>query len=411
MNKNLSPFWTLFILTGLNILNYTDRYVLSAVITPLKNEFDLTDAQIGRLATAFMIGYFISSPFFGYLGDRLPRKWLIASGVFVWSIATVLTGFATGFFVLIVFRVLVGFGEASYGTISPGILSDVFEPKKRNSAITIFYSAIPVGAALGFFIGGIISEQYSWREAFIFAGAPGLFLALVLLPFKEPLRGEADGRTAYKKPGIKDAVKLFRIKQYCLVVAGYSAYTFAMGAFAYWGPAFLHRMHDISNEKAALFFGTGLVLAGLFGTLAGGAIATAWKKRNPAGYSLLLGISMFIAVPVTFIALLTPDTSVSITALVIAMFFLFFITGPVNTMILESVPANLRSNAMALSIFTIHLFGDMWSPEIIGRLSDRWDSLEKAVLVLPFFLLAAAVLWLLTGARKKEINSGTAHCL
>ncbi len=114
---------------------------------------------------------------------------------------------------------------------------------------------------------------------------------------------------------------------------------------------------------------------------------------------------MIVAVPVTFVALLTPNTAVSISALAVAMFFLFFITGPVNTMILESVPVNLRSSAMAMSIFTIHLFGDMWSPEIVGRLSDRWDSLEKAVLILPFFLLAGAGLWLLTGSGKKKINS------
>src|SRR5690349_9432147 len=104
-DRTLSPFWLLFILTGLNLLNYLDRSVLSAVRTPLASEFGLTYGESGRAFTAFMIGYFVTSPFFGYLGDRLSRKWLIAIGIFVWSLGTVLTGLAGGFTALLVYRV------------------------------------------------------------------------------------------------------------------------------------------------------------------------------------------------------------------------------------------------------------------------------------------------------------------
>src|SRR4029079_1110917 len=119
-----------------------------------------------------------------YLGDRLSRKWLIAFGIFVWSLGTILTGFAGGFAALLVYRVLVGLGEASYATISPSLISDAFTATRRNNAITIFYVAIPVGAALGYVAGGEISAIWGWRHAFIWAGLPGLVLALVLLPFK-----------------------------------------------------------------------------------------------------------------------------------------------------------------------------------------------------------------------------------
>ena len=101
-----------------------------------------------------MLGYFLTSPIFGYLGDRYARKWLIAVGIFVWSVGTVLTGFAHTFGVLLAFRVLVGLGEASYASISPSLISDLFGAEKRNTALTIFYVAIPVGAALGNIIGG-----------------------------------------------------------------------------------------------------------------------------------------------------------------------------------------------------------------------------------------------------------------
>src|SRR5580698_5544977 len=238
--KPLPPGWILFVLTGLNLLNYLDRYVLSAVLTPLQKDLGINDGQAGRLVTAFMIGYFFTSPFFGWLGDRCSRKWLIAAGIFVWSLGTVLTGFATTFAVMIAFRVLVGLGEASYATISPSLISDSYGPAKRNNALTIFYVAIPVGAALGTIIGGIVAAKWGWRHAFIWAGAPGLLLALVMLPFAELKRGQAEDKTteAARRPSFRDIVNLLRAADYVLVVLGYTGYTFALGAFGHWGPTF-----------------------------------------------------------------------------------------------------------------------------------------------------------------------------
>ena len=385
----------MFILTGLNLFNYLDRFIIAAVITPLKDELHLSDGQAGRIVTAFMIGYFVTSPFFGYLGDRFPRKWLIAFGIFVWSLGTVLTGVATSVAMLLGFRVLVGLGEASYATMSPGLISDAYGPAKRNNALTIFYVAIPVGAALGNILGGQIAAHYSWRAAFIWAGAPGLLLALVLLPFREIPRGQADGLAGEgaEKPTLQNLLKLTGNKKLMLLIVGYTAYTFAVGAFGNWGPTFLHRFHHVPFEKAATFFGGVLVVAGLAGTLLGGFAATAWQKRNPAGYALVNGLSVLAAVPVALVAFLAPNAGVAMAALALAMLLLFLSTGPINTLILESVPVNLRSSAMALSIFMIHLFGDMWSTEIVGHLSDRWHSLQKAVLILPAALLLAGLFW------------------
>ncbi len=398
MNKKLSPFWTLFILSGLNLFNYIDRYVLSAVLPSLQQTLAINDGQAGRLFTAFMLGYFITSPVFGYLGDRASRKWLIAAGIFVWSLGTVLTGYAATLGIMLLFRALVGLGEASYATISPGWISDTYPPAKRNNALTIFYVAIPVGAALGNILGGVIANAWGWRNAFIVAGAPGLVLALVLLPFAEPRRGEAEGRAESPefahKPKWNEVFTLFGIPAYLLTVSGYVAYTFALGAFAFWGPTFLSRVHQIPEKTAATFFGGVLVVAGLVGTLAGGFAATAWQKRNPAGYALTLGLSVLAAIPVSFMAFISSSTTVSMVCLAAAMFLLFLSTGPVNTLIIETVPVNLRSSAMALSIFLIHLLGDLWSPEVVGRLSDAWGSLQKAVLILPAVLIINAALWL-----------------
>ncbi len=402
MNRKLTPFWTLFILTGLNLFNYFDRYVLSAVLPSLQRDLQLNDGDAGRLATAFMLGYFITSPFFGYFGDRASRKWLIAAGIFVWSLGTLLTGYAGTFAVLVGFRVLVGVGEASYATISPSYISDTFGADKRNNALTIFYVAIPVGAALGGIVGGMIAAEWGWRHAFIWAGAPGLLLALVLLPFQEPVRGAADGAGELAKPKPADVFKLFRLPEYVLVVGGYVAYTFALGAFGHWGPTFLHRVHGVAEEAAATFFGAVLVVAGLVGTFAGGFAATAWRKRNQAAYAWVLALSILAGVPFSLAAFLAGSQFVSMACLAGAMFLLFLSTGPVNTLILETVPVNLRASAMAMSIFLIHLFGDIWSPEIVGRLSDSWHSLQKAVLILPVALLVGAGLWLALALRMRR---------
>ena len=409
MNRKMSPYALLAVLTGLNLFNYFDRFILSSVLEQIKGDFTLTDTQAGWLATSFMLGYFITCPIFGYLGDRMSRKWLIAGGIFVWSLGTLLTGFATDFWHIVVFRILVGVGEASYATMSPGLISDTFAPNKRNNAITIFYVAIPLGAAFGTLFGSWMGSHYGWHHAFIFAGAPGLLLAFVLLPFREPRRGESEGKADSAefntKPGWRDVLKLFKIREFNLVVWGYVAYTFAMGAYQHWGQAFLQRVHQIPQQVAGNFFGGVMVIAGLLGTFIGGFSSTKWQLKNPRGYALTLGLSVLAAVPLTYLVTAAGTQTMVMTAMGTAMFCLFLSTGPVNTVILESVPVNQRASAMALAIFMIHAFGDLWSPLIVGSLSDRWGGLDKGLAILPAALLVGAVLWLAMAFVKKPARA------
>ncbi len=421
MKKDHAPTLSLAFLTGLNLFNYLDRYVLPAVLTPLQKDLHLNQGDAGWANTAFMLGYFVTSPFFGYLGDRFSRKWLIAFGIFIWSLGTTLTAFSTGFAMLLAFRVLVGLGEASYATLSPAWLSDLFPPAKRNNALTIFYVAIPVGSALGFIAGGLVlghagtsallislknlcahftgvigAGQGDWRPAFLLAGAPGLLLALGLLFLREPARGETErgnDHLSHAKPTLRDVISLFRIVDFNLVLVGYTAYTFALAAFGFWAAKFLNQVHGIRYENADHFFGLTLVVTGLVATMAGGFAATAWQRRFQAGYSTLLAGSVLLAVPVATVAFVTSNLMLSQGCLAGAMFLLFLPTGPINTLIVESVPVMLRASAMALSIFVIHLFGDLWSPLIVGKLADTGAGLQKAVLILPAVLVIAAVFW------------------
>ncbi len=403
--KPIRPGLTLAVLTGLNLFNYLDRYVLAAVLEPMKKEFGLSDGEAGRIATMFMLGYFLTSPVFGWLGDRAPRRWLVGAGVFVWSLATVLTGWAGTFAVLLAFRALVGLGEASYGTVSPAWIGELYPAARRNNALTIFYVAIPVGSALGVLLGSQIAAHWSWRHAFYWAGGPGMLLALLVLFLREPPRGgagEGTGVAPPTKPTARDYLALLRRPNYLLVVGGYVAYTFALGAYGNWGPTFLTRVHGLDGEKAGLFFGGTLVVAGLVSTFAGGFAATAWQRRNPAGYAWMLALSALAAVPVTLGAFLTHSLPLAMTLLAIAILLLFLSTGPVNTLILETTPPAMWASATAGSIFAIHLFGDLWSTEIVGHLSDRLGSLQRGVLVLPVALAVCAALWLWLALRMRR---------
>ena len=181
----------LALLTALNLVNYIDRFLVMAVSERFGAEFGLSDKRRAAIVTAFMIGYMLTSPIFGSLGDRRARKGLIAGGVALWSIATVLSGFATGFTTMFLARVAVGVGEASYATLSPTIIDDLAPAESKSRWLAIFYTATPVGAALGYILGGVL-DPLGWRAAFVICGGPGVLLAAVTLLIREPERAPAD---------------------------------------------------------------------------------------------------------------------------------------------------------------------------------------------------------------------------
>jgi predicted MFS family arabinose efflux permease len=404
MKTHPHPYLGLALLTGLNLFNYLDRYVLASVVPPVKADLQLTDGEIGWLTSAFMIGYFATSPVFGYLGDRRPRKGLIVFGVTFWSLGTILSGFAQDYWTLLACRVLVGLGEASYAVLAPTWIADLFTAERRNNALTIFYSATPLGSALGYLLGGFALAHGGWRYGFFWAGAPGLLLALGLFLLAEPAHrkpGEGDLPSGgFSRSGLSGFAKLFRFEDFNLVLAGLTAYTFGIGAFAAWGPAFLNRVHALDMAYADRFFGGTLVVAGLLGTLIGGYAATAWHRKSRAGYAYLLTLSALATVVAATAAFWSVNAQVSMASLGAAMFFAFLPTGPINTLLLESVPVALRARAMAASLFVIHVFGDFWSPVIVGTLADwgyRADNpasgLQNAMLILPAVFSLSILSW------------------
>ncbi len=386
----------LAILSFVNLFNYLDRYVVPALFESLKHSrLALSDADLGSLMSAFLIIYTLSAPVFGTLGDRRSRPRLIAVGVALWSVATALSGFATSFVALLAARASVGVGEAAYGTVGPSLLSDYYPAERRGRVMAVFFAAIPVGSALGYVIGGLVDAHYGWRRAFFVAGAPGIVLAALCLWLRDPPRGAQDGAPA--EPPHRGPRHTYRRllgnRPYALTVAGYAAYTFAVGGLAAWMPAFLERVRGMPRAQATVSFGEIVVVTGFVGTFAGGWLGDRWARRTPAALVWLCALSTLAAAPLVWITLTTPSPRVYLATMVAAQFCLFLSTGPVNAAIVNLVSPLERATAVALSVFAIHFFGDAISPFLIGVISDA-TSLATAVKIVPAAVVVSGLVWL-----------------
>ena len=397
-----AAYYGLAVVTLLNFLNYIDRYILAAVLPRMQTELQLTNTEAGLLATAFLVAYFITSPIFGVLGDRLSRTRLMAVGVSAWSLATAATGMMRNFGQLMVARSFVGIGEAAYATISPALLSDYFPRLQRGRAFAVFYVAIPVGAAVGYLLGGLIEPALGWRASFYVVGLPGVLMALLALTIQDPPRGVMDENASVTSQPLAATLRGFlRNFAYTGTVLGYAAYTFALGGLAFWMPSYLEQVRGVDLSRANFIVGGVTVLAGLGGTFIGGYLGDFWSARIKHGHLWVCGLSSAVAIIPTWLALTVPSAPMYIVWLFVAELLLFLSTGPVNVVIVNVVPVGGRAMAMAVSIFAIHLLGDAISPPIIGVLADI-TGLARAVLIVPVTVALSSVLWIVTAMRTAE---------
>jgi len=295
-------------LTALNGLNYLDRYVAAGTLPLILAGLAISDAQGGLLQSLFIVAYSLVCPVAGWLGDRQPRLRLAALGVFVWSAATVASGLAPTYALLLVARAVIGAGEASYSVVTPSLLSDCYPAERRARALGIFYAAIPVGSALGYILGGVVGEAYGWRATFFIAGAPGAALAFLLLLLAEPRRGALDGAaSAPVSLALGDSLRsLARRRSYVVNTAAQVIYTFAMGGLATWMPTYFVRVRGIPLASAASTFGVLLVVAGFLGTLLGGRVASGVARRWPGADFVVSGWSLTASIGFTLVAVLAP---------------------------------------------------------------------------------------------------------
>lgn len=386
---------TLVLLICLNLLNYIDRYILPGVQSLVQKEYGWNDERIGALTTAFFIVYMLVAPLTGWLGDRFRRKPLIIGGAVLWSLATLGTAWVHSYWTLYLRHALVGVGEASFGIFAPAVLSDFYPERDRNRILSIFYLAIPLGAAIGYTAGGVIGSAYGWRAPFFICAIPGLVVAALYAAVgREPERGASDHLQATADRST--FLGLFRNPAFLTATFGLAMLTFAMGGISNWIPVFLQRFAGYSTAGSGTLVGAITVIDGIAGTAVGGWIAQRWLRTNHRALYLLSFWSVALTLPCGALIFFGP-AKWAVPSLFAAEFFLFLNTGPLNAAIVNSVSAPVRATAISVNLFCIHFFGDTFSPQIIGAVSDRTNL--RLALGLTLVSLVVSAIILRAGAR------------
>lgn len=385
----------LWLLLGINLFNYIDRYVLSSVEPEIRAHFFRPDdpnahALTGFLGTAFLVSYMISAPVFGWLADRMSRWLIIGASVILWSAATAASGFAGTFALLFVMRLFVGVGEGGYGPAAPTIISDFFSLERRGRVLSYFYVAIPVGSALGYAIGGFVTSHWGWQTAFFTVAPPGVLLGLACFLRTDP-RTRFDGVKQKRRASLQDYLSLARIRSYILNTFAMTALTFAMGGLSFWIPGYL-QYRGLPPDSRIIFGGI-MVFAGLTATLLGGFTGDLLRKRFAGSYFLVSAIGVMIAFPFSAAVVFTPFPLAWV-MMFIAIFFLFFNTGPSNTALANVTHPSVRATAFAFNILIIHALGDAAAPPLVGEVADR-TNMDIAFLFVTAAMLIAGVFWLL----------------
>lgn len=387
------------LLLAINLFNYIDRYVLAAVESQIGKELLPGDpnqlAKLGMLVPALIISYMLSAPIFGYLADRMSRWLLVGVGVTLWTLASGGSGLATSFSMLLITRLFIGVGEGAYGPAAPTIIADLFPVARRGQVMAWFYMAIPVGSALGYMLGGPIAAIGGWRWAFYAVVPPGLALGAFCFLMRDPPRGLADANAPVnRRPGFNDYLQLLKTPSYVLDCAGMTAMTFAIGGISFWMPRWISEVRHAGDLAHVNFvFGLITVIAGITATLLGGFAGDYFRKYFSGSYFLVSGVAIMIACPAVIAMTRLPFPHAWV-AVFVAEFFLFFNTGPANTILANVTHPSVRATAFALNILLIHALGDALSPPVLGAVAEHfsWNA-AFALVVANMFL--AAVLWLL----------------
>ncbi|XP_051980969.1 protein spinster homolog 3-like [Xyrauchen texanus] len=421
------------VLCYINLLNYMDRYTIAGVLLSIQKYFGISDSTSGLLQTVFICSFMFLAPVFGYLGDRYDRKLIMIAGLFVWIVTTLGSSFVkqSHFWVLVLTRALVGTGEASYSTIAPTIIGDLFTGTQRTLMISFFYIFIPVGSGLGYILGATIANATGdWRWALRVnpaLGVLGLLLLVFLIP--NPPRGASDShgaameRTSY----LEDIKYLLKNRSFVWSSLGVTAMAFVTGALAFWTPTFLSRAQvtqglrppcevEPCNPIDSYIFGAITVVTGIVGVFLGTFISKKLRDRVPNADPLICAVGMLSSSPCFFIAIILASTSIPATYTFIAIgeTLLSLNWAILADILLYVVVPTRRATAEALQIMVCHLLGDAGSPYLIGAISDAlrkynpdspsWDfrRLEYSVLLCPFAGVLGGLFFLMTSLYIKE---------
>ncbi|XP_056663701.1 sphingosine-1-phosphate transporter SPNS2 isoform X2 [Monodelphis domestica] len=411
-----------------NVLNYLDRYTVAGVLLDIQQHFGVKDRGAGLLQSVFICSFMVAAPIFGYLGDRFNRKVILSCGIFFWSAITFSSSFITQqyFWLLVLSRGLVGIGEASYSTIAPTIIGDLFNKNTRTLMLSIFYFAIPLGSGLGYITGSSVKQVAGdWHWALRVSPVMGMVTGTLILLFvptaqrghAEQLGGQLKARTSW----LRDMRALLRNRSYVFSSLATSAVSFATGALGMWIPLYLHRAqvvqrtaetcgHPPCETRDSLIFGAITCFTGFLGVITG-AGATKWcRLKTQRADPLVCAVGMLGSA--IFICLIFVAAKTSILGAYICIFVgetLLFSNWAITADILMYVVIpTRRATAVALQSFTSHLLGDAGSPYLVGFISDLirqstresplWEflSLGYALMLCPFVVVLGGMFFLAT---------------
>ncbi len=420
-------WFALAVLFLINTVNFFDRLIIGAVGEPIRREFELSDTSLGLLSTAFTLLYaFVGIPF-GRLADRLPRKQILAAGVFAWSLLTFASGFARNFTQIFLLRLGVGVGEASCAPAATSLISDLFPPDKRARAMSIFMLGLPIGIALSFAISGWVAANYGWRTAFFVAGVPGILLAVAALFIREPHRSTAPtvaSTTTFSWAPFREVLSSWTM--FWLILSG-AIHNFSLYALSSFMTPYLMRFHDLDIRDAniiamlvnGVFTLPGLILGGIAGDL-----ARRWRVN---GGLLVVAGATLLSVPLFFAAIMAEsgNTTLFLFAMGGAFALMYFYYSVTYATIADITRPELRGTAMSVYFMAMYLMGGALGPYVVGVLSDhftrraatlagvteytaatlepfRGAGLQSAMYIVPIFCAAlAAVMFLAARSMKK----------
>ncbi|KAL4713991.1 hypothetical protein ACJJTC_005622 [Scirpophaga incertulas] len=375
-----TEFMTVGILCFINLINYMDRFTLAGVLADVKSEFNIPDDKAGLLQTVFVVAYMIFAPIFGYLGDRYSRKMIMAFGVALWSLTTLLGSFLTNFSWFALFRGLVGIGEASYSTIAPTIISDLFVGNLRSKMLAFFYFAIPVGSGMGYIVGsGAAAAADNWRWGLRVTPFLGIVaVVLIIWLMKDPERGAAEHSHMTATSYSDDLKSLFKNPSFMLSTIAFTCVAFVTGALAWFGPLFIHlglNMQDGVNiplERVSLYFGVITMMSGVLGVPLGTWLGAALAKRWPRAHPVICAAGLLLSAPAMALGMLLVEGYCYAP-------FVFMFLGEVALNLNWAIVADMslyvvipprRSTAEAFQILISHMFGDAGSPYLVGVISE-----------------------------------------
>ncbi|KAF2357837.1 Major facilitator superfamily [Trinorchestia longiramus] len=365
------------------------RHHMLGILPDIQDAFAITNSQAGLLQTVFVLVYMVVAPIYGYLGDRFNRRYLMSFGVFFWSLTTLVGSFMPNYASFTVFRCLVGVGEASYSTIAPTIISDMFVQDQRSKMLAFFYFAIPVGSGLGYMVGAEVThiakslgadDLFAWRWGLRVTPIMG-FIAVLLILFvmQEPPRGEVEGgehlRPTHFLGDLKD---LATNKSYVFSTIAFTCVTFVAGALAWWGPLFVEagvevQEHpDVNVNGVAFVFGVIAMIAGLVGVPLGSFGGQYLRKILPFGDPLVCGLGIILCIPLLMSGMYMAeyDTRAAYAIVFFGQVFLNLNWAVISDIVLYVVIPTRRSSAEAFQILFSHAFGDAGSPYVVGMVAD-----------------------------------------